>query len=538
MERRGHVFVVRGDVNSIACDWQLVPAGTDAIGAGHIKPHWFASREFQAQWDQHTRRFAPDRERRAVALPKEAGRRGFIVVHTGETGHESPAWFADAIHAAARLLTDSSEHPLHGRERPLVALPMLGTGGGGAGQRRAGVMQALLGTAEAVADDIEVDFVLVVRDAQSYSAAQRIRSERTPAPWDRHLDNDMIADAERLARSARAGSLVAFIGSGLSATSGLPDWRQLLEDLGRLAELDDDELKDLNGLDARDAGAVLETRLGGSRGLDDALRKCFAGDWHPSLSHYLVASLPITEAATTNYDTLFETAWQAATGAAPAVLPRQQATASSERWLLKLHGDLADAQRRRPLVLSREQYLRFEQSSAAIAAVVQAMLLTRHLLITGFGLNDETFHRIAHDVRQIRRTNETSSMAEGADQEGRSGTAVLVRPAGLVHQVWQEDLDLLQLAADGASLQAASRRQEILLDLLGHLAASPEAYLLGDGWQELSQPGADAELRRALETVEQVVARGDLTQPLARAARDTLRRFGLPGDLTVTGTAR
>lgn len=32
------------------------------------------------------------------------------------------------------------------------------------------------------------------------------------------------------------------------------------------------------------------------------------------VSHYLIASLPIREAATTNYDTLFEDAWAAAAG--------------------------------------------------------------------------------------------------------------------------------------------------------------------------------------------------------------------------------
>ncbi len=94
----------------------------------------------------------------------------------------------------------------------------------------------------------------------------------------------------------------------------------------------------------------------------------------------------------------------------------------------------------------------------------------------------------------------------------------------------KEDLDIVQLATDGASLPVASRRQEILLDLLGHLAAPTEAYLLGEGWQELSQPGADEELRRALQAAEQVVMRGGLTEPLARAASDALGRFGWSRD--------
>jgi len=59
-----------------------------------------------------------------------------------------------------------------------------------------------------------------------------------------------------------------------------------------------------------------------------------------------------------------------------------------------------------------------------------------------------------------------------------------------------EDLTIVQLAADGTSSRVASRRQDIPLDLLGHLAASSKAYLRGDGGQELSQSAADEALRR------------------------------------------
>jgi hypothetical protein len=286
------------------------------------------------------------------------------------------------------------------------------------------------------------------------------------------------------------------------------------------------DIKALWCLDARDAGAVLEKRYGGEVELDKAIRGCFKTTTRPSLSHFLLASLPITEAATTNYDTLFEQAWRAATGDAPAVLPGGHAS-STRRWLLKLHGDLAN--RERALVLSREQYLRFEQTAGAIAAVLQAMLLTRHLLITGYSLTDETFHRIAYEVRQIAQVPETSAVASSsrdAHEANRLGTAILVEPPGLVHEVWKDDLVLVPLRIDREDLSAASRRQEILLDLIGHLAAPAERYLLAPGWQQLTEREPDKSLFDALKAVEDIVARRQLTGPLEEAARRVLDQFG------------
>ncbi len=140
MDSGGHVFVVRGDVTSIACDWQLVPSGTDRDGRpGEIQPHCPKDETFTEAWRRSGGRDnAPDRSQRAVMLDKDTARRGFIVVHTGELGNEPPAWFAEPIHAVGRLLHEPRLAALHDRERPLVALPLLGTGAGGKGGRDAG----------------------------------------------------------------------------------------------------------------------------------------------------------------------------------------------------------------------------------------------------------------------------------------------------------------------------------------------------------------------------------------------------------------
>ena len=56
-----------------------------------------------------------------------------------------------------------------------------------------------------------------------------------------------------------------------------------------------------------------------------------------SITHGLLAGLPVDAVVTTNYDRLFEAAWEGAQ-AEFAVLPYE--TVASERFVLKLHGDV------------------------------------------------------------------------------------------------------------------------------------------------------------------------------------------------------
>lgn len=160
-----------------------------------------------------------------------------------------------------------------------------------------------------------------------------------------------------------------------------------------------------------------------------------------------------------------------------------------------------------------------------MAGVLQAMLLTRHLLIVGYGLRDETFHRIAHEVRDVRASPVQTAMTISGGAGQQLGTALLVTPPVLRHDVWKSDLKIVDLSRGGSADRAmAARRQDLLLNLVGSLAAPVESYVLGPGWQELSDHGADAELRTALQVLTKLAPR--LDEPMQRAVHEVLRRFG------------
>ncbi len=528
---KGHVFVVRGDLTSLVCDWWLLPSGTAVNGdPGDVGQHFrHDDRVRNAISRPEWRQRAPTNAERAVVLAEPDSGPGIIAVHTGERGSESAEWFADALEAAATVALQHGGRFGPPRPLPLVAFPLLGTGAGGAAGRKGSVLEALLDRADTVAS-LGVDLVLILANAGAYSAAQRLRSaDPHRTRWATSLDTTELALAETLAAHARAGKLVAFIGAGLGQAAGLPGWSDLLVNVGASAGIGQSQVEELKAMDPRDAGDVLQQRLGGPEALDRELRKCFDSATRGSLSHALLASLPLHEAATTNYDRLFETAWGAAiSGPGPSarecvtVLPTQDA-AHAQHWLLKLHGDVDDPKRK--LVLSRDEYSRFEQAGGAVAGVLQAMLLTRHLLIVGYGLRDETFHRIAHEVRDVRASPVQTAMTISGEAGQQLGTALLVTPPGLRHDVWKDDLKIVDLSGGGSADPAiAARRQDLLLDLVGSLAAPVESYVLGPGWQDLSDHGTDAELRTALLPLTKLAPR--LDEPIQRSVREVLRRFG------------
>src|SRR5204863_3761944 len=108
-----------------------------------------------------------------------------------------------------------------------------------------------------------------------------------------------------------------------------------------------------------------------------------------------LAALPVDEVVTTNYDTLFEQASDAVRKPI-TVLPYKRHI-EGRRWLLKMHGCVTHPE---DIVLTRENFLTYRERREALSGIVQALLITRHMLFIGFSLEDDNFHSI---VRAVRR---------------------------------------------------------------------------------------------------------------------------------------
>jgi ADP-ribosylglycohydrolase len=523
----GHLFIVQGDLLGVACDAILIPSGTtDGPGGlryGHVLEQWQA--EVSAEVDGAFLRDAPDAGSPVVKIRDGEGlqRPAVWAGLTGGRGDEDLAFYTRAVDgfireagAHARDTASSGSRPLMSA-RPLLALPLIG---GGEGGRRGDRGELLAGLVTAIVDAVDrydVDVALVLYDSTAYAAAEQARwsldSTRHAQLWG-EIDS-YEEDAARLARLAREERLVVFLGAGASMGAGLPAWGELIERLARRAGLGG-ELEALSQLEPRDAGRILAKRLEYQGGLASAVvdetGETVAS--RGSLLHQLVASLPVREAVTTNYDALFEKAWAAVDKHDPRILP-WEARSDGRRWLLKLHGSIDHPE---SIVLSRDDYLRFEAEGVPLAGIVQPMLLTRHMLFVGYSLSDDNFHRLVHQVRAVIGPGD-----QRLDQ--RFGTVLTPRPAALGDELWEDDVSFVHTTCDEGD---DPRRLAILLDRVGALAAAPGAHLLIESYGALLS-GAERDLAARLRAVWAVLEDGGGVREVTRhAVRDALKRIGQP----------
>jgi hypothetical protein len=506
----GHVFVVNGRLEHLDADAFLVPTDPDFDLEDYWAPVWGGGDGAELRpesWDGCRCGRAAD------------GRPLWFLDVSIEAGEESGAaaddralrWLTDGLREALEAVAAADLETGPGRARPLVALPTIGVGKGGFAQVRGEALRAILDTSYAVAAASGVDIVVVAAERSDFAAFQAVR--RTGQARD-GLSDDLREHARRLAELARAGQLALFLGAGVSVPAGLPSWGELLAGLLRRTDshVEPEAFERLDDLDR----AELIRRLLPQAGLGTLVAEEFAADRH-ALGHALLAGLGCREVVTTNFDTLFELAVAGASGGDElTVLPWGQARAA-EPWLLKMHGDVEHPD---DIVLSRRDVVRYDAAARPVGALLQTLLMSRHLLIVGASMTDENVLRLAHEVRDF------------LERHGRSqlfGTVLSLRPEPAKARLWEGELDYVCVAPDGADRADAARALEIFLDAVAVHAATDASYLLDPRYEGLLDEDERAvarELRQAGETVRRLAGSSDTWSDVLTG----LARLGLPAE--------
>ncbi|GAA4678042.1 SIR2 family protein [Pseudonocardia yuanmonensis] len=455
---RGHVFAVQGRMELLRHDAAVVPTGP----AFSVSPAWRPL-------------IGTDP---AVLRPPDWGRPGVRHARAGEAlwfldverrDDAVLSWLLDGVRGVLGEIA-ATIAPEAGRVLPLVVVPVVGIGAGGFGDDRGAVIRGLLDVADDVVRRHAVDLAFVTPDPAVHGAVQHLRRLRHGWP----LDPELLEAAAGLAEQARRGELALFFGAGVSIPAGLPSWADLLRAcLEAAPDLDTEEFARLHPLDQ---GELLRRVLGDRFG--SVVAELADADRH-ALGHSLLAALRCREAATTNYDHCYELA--AAPHVEPVVMP-WRTPRGAEPWLLKLNGDVDHPE---SIVLARRDFLRHQALARPAAAVLEAMMLTRHLLIVGASLTDDNVLRLTHEVSEFR--------AEHGGKDQPFGTVLDVETDGVRRQLWAGELEWLPMP--GPDLAHRARALDLFLDAVAAEATTDASWVLDERFESLLE-GGDAETAR------------------------------------------
>lgn len=433
----------------------------------------------------------------------------------------SPSFFSKPKHPAveAARATDllstgevelQAVPPRHRRERHLIAMPVISTGFGGNRDSSGAVIRALLPQLYAAANDFNVDIALVTNEGHMHKALQAERLRFRSAPWP-DLPPPLLAQARMLADEALKSRLVVFIGAGSSLSCGLLSWWGLLQRLAMDAP-NPPTPEQLEGLlsctDPLAQGqALLPFYNDDVLALKQATGKlctspCFG------LQHALLASIDgLANVVTTNYDDNFERAAKGANRRC-ARLPYEPPT-DADLWLLKMHGCI-----RRPedIVITASDYSTYGERRAALAGIVQSLLITKHMLFVGFSLTDPNFETIIGTVRRAVEAYQTPTQSASPSSPSVSqpflGTSIQLAHRTDLATAYQ-DIQFAWMAAE--RIDAAARQAEIFLDCLAAHSSDHLAFLNAPMYSSLLAP-EETEIQQSIR---------HLTHVLSSEAKDT-----------------
>jgi hypothetical protein len=519
---RPHVFVVMADMLNLKCDAWLLPTDSTV----RIEQHWL--------------RPNPDLGGIATASASKDFRAGTVLAEPlapWEPADPLPVltavpldgtWDSTAVarrlEAFVRAATSATSSPAL-RPYRLLAVPFFGTAGGGAGNHLGAMLRGLLDVCANLASEFAVDLVIVLRDKAAFSLAQKLRRDAGGSKCWPSLGDELHAKAQELGVLARSGHLVPFLGAGVSVSAGAPSWRDLLTALRAGVQLEEGAAAAFEKLAVLDQAGVLEQLYINQHGSRAAFGEAVARAvdlQRYGLAPALLAAVPSSGAITLNYDRLFELACHDAQR--PRTVLPENIPAVGNSWLLKLHGSVSQPA---SIVLTRDDYLGYNSNREALSALVKAHLLTHHLLFVGFGLADDHFHEIVHDVRR--------ALPEGLSEGHHMGTVLSLFHEPLQSMVWRGKLDILSMPAESGAehlnvdqsklaLAISGRELEIFLDMLGAYATDNHSYLLAPAY-DAGMNHAEAQLRAQLLKLA-VQPRPPGTEEVWALLDETLERLG------------
>ena len=314
------------------------------------------------------------------------------------------SWLVDGVYEVLDAIASADIQPGGPSSQNHSSLwPTFGVGLGGQGMVRGHVIKALIEAAVECADKYDFDIAFVVANAADYAAYQSIRRGtfierwypstgpsnwqigcklvKPPCCWVR--ESASPPDCRRgtvCSRAIRQKELPGVSSAGIRRAQCPRPCTTSVEGVAKRRTTD------------RTNSANVLFQLTGS---DIKTKRCRIVFWRP---------LRVTKVVTTNYDSLYERAFESAHGEnSVAVLPREEARAGVP-WVLKLHGDVADSA---SIVLESPGFRQIRRRTDVrwARSFQSSHGKTGHLIVVGASMTDDNVLRLAHEVLALDARN-------------------------------------------------------------------------------------------------------------------------------------
>lgn len=274
------------------------------------------------------------------------------------------------------------------------------------------------------------------------------------------LPHDLIEQLQK-------GNVVLFCGAGVSVSDGgIPSGGQLARELAIRAGL-----VDAQNLTLPDVAQAFELEIGHQSLIAFITERIEGAGRVPLRTHQLIATPPFKRIITTNWDTLLEEAFRQA-GRPFLKIVRDEDVAYVDEGkitLIKLHGCI---DQKDTIVVTGDDYYDVFARLPETASLVRGFFATKTLLFLGYGLADEDFKRMYHEVERH------------LGKHKRRAYAVQLNPTALAVKYWQQK-NVEVIAADATAFLEALRfavdaSSQVPLTAAG--ASRPESTTSSPGW--------------------------------------------------------
>lgn len=231
-----------------------------------------------------------------------------------------------------------------------------------------------------------------------------------------------IDSIKEIKKAQENDRLVIFVGAGVSANSGLPDWSKLISDMASKinykGRCDTCELpcnvpnecpKRKFSSDEYLKIPELFYQSDSSEKHEDYyafIKERISCDAKPNaIDKEILNALP-RHIITTNYDNLLETADVINKPLYSVVCKDSDLLSKAKaRYIVKMHGDLNEEE---TIVLKESDYIEYEQNHILISTFIKSLLINHTFLFVGYSLNDYNLKLIIGWINHLARVNEIS----------------------------------------------------------------------------------------------------------------------------------